>query len=218
MISKGIPRPTVTRLCKIYSMLEEINENGHEVVSSSEIGRRLKVGSHNIRKDLTYLGETGTTGSGYDVGTLKDQIGKKLGFHVHRKACIVGLEQFAVAVLSQKKFFSDNFSIVAGFDSNINRLETIKIDIPLYPTYDIPAVIKREEIELALLTTTGESAQAIADKLIDGGIRGIVNFSPVVLSTENRNVYISNIDIMDEFRLLSALFFLENDESHEKSG
>lgn len=208
-MAKDIPPPTVKRLCKLYGLLEEMEEQGQEVLSSSEIGNRLKVASHNIRKDLTYLDETGTTGTGYKVNILKDEISKCLGFHVKRRACIVGLGQLGTAILSKDNLFSDNFTIVAGFDSNINRIETIKIDIPLYPTYDIPNVIMRENIELALLTTSASTAQSIADKLMASGIKGIVNFSPVVLSTKKENVYISNVDIMHEFRFLSALFFLE---------
>ncbi|HOO71928.1 MAG TPA: redox-sensing transcriptional repressor Rex [Spirochaetota bacterium] len=209
----AIPRPTISRLCKLYSLLEEMNERGQLTLSSNDIGKRLGVGSHNIRKDLTYLGETGTTGSGYDIKTLKEQISRCLGFDRKRKACIVGLDKTGTAILSNDMFFSKNFDIVAGFDSNINRLETLKIDIPLYPTYDIPVVIRRERIELALLTLSGETAQIVTEKLIDGGIKGIVNFSPVVLSSSDSSVYISNVDIINEFRFLSALFTLDRGEA-----
>lgn len=209
----AIPKPTISRLCKIYSLLEELEDKGQLKLSSNEIGRRLGVGSHNIRKDLTYLGETGTTGSGYEIKKLKDQIAVSLGFTRKRKACIVGLGKMGTAILSNEMFFSKNFDIIAGFDTNINRLETLKIDIPLYPTYDIPVVVKREKIELALLTLPGETAQNIAEKLIEGGIKGIVNFSPVVLSSPDDKVYITNIDIIDEFRFLSALFTLEKKEA-----
>ncbi|HOW81074.1 MAG TPA: redox-sensing transcriptional repressor Rex [Spirochaetota bacterium] len=209
----AIPKPTISRLCKIYSLLEELEDKGQLKLSSNEIGRRLGVGSHNIRKDLTYLGETGTTGSGYEIKKLKDQIAESLGFTRKRKACIVGLGKMGTAILSNEMFFSKNFDIIAGFDTNINRLETLKIDIPLYPTYDIPVVVKREKIELALLTLPGETAQNIAEKLIEGGIKGIVNFSPVVLSSPDDKVYITNIDIIDEFRFLSALFTLEKKEA-----
>ncbi len=190
-----------------------MNERGQLTLSSNDIGKRLGVGSHNIRKDLTYLGETGTTGSGYDIKTLKEQISRCLGFDRKRKACIVGLDKTGTAILSNDMFFSKNFDIVAGFDSNINRLETLKIDIPLYPTYDIPVVIRRERIELALLTLSGETAQIVTEKLIDGGIKGIVNFSPVVLSSSDSSVYISNVDIINEFRFLSALFTLDRGEA-----
>lgn len=142
----AIPKPTISRLCKIYSLLEELEDKGQLKLSSNEIGRRLGVGSHNIRKDLTYLGETGTTGSGYEIKKLKDQIAESLGFTRKRKACIVGLGKMGTAILSNEMFFSKNFDIIAGFDTNINRLETLKIDIPLYPTYDIPVVVKREKL------------------------------------------------------------------------
>jgi len=190
-------------------MLVELRNRGETKISSSDIGKRIGVTSHSIRKDLSYLGEIGTIGSGYHVQRLKEEIEIKLGLNIERKACIVGLANISLAILNNKSFVTEGFSIVSGFDSNINRLETIKTDIPVYPTYEMQAVIKREQIELALLTLPGLADDSIVERLIDGGIRGIINFTPVVLSTKHGNVFIRNIDLIDEFRYLSALFYMD---------
>jgi redox-sensing transcriptional repressor len=209
MVSR-IPKPSITRLCKIYSLLEELEETAVTSVSSKAIGQRIGVGSHSVRRDISYLGEIGTVGSGYDISKLKAHIGQKLGLNVERKACVVGLGTLGRAIMQHEKLFSSNFKIVAGFDANINLLETIVTDIQVYPTYDIIETVKRNSIELAILTVPGNPAREIAERLIEGGIKGIINLSSAALSASiNESVYVSNIDIVGEFRFLSALFTLE---------
>ena len=207
-----IPKPTISRLCKIYSLLEELEDKAGITVSSKAIGERIGVGSHSVRKDISYLGEIGNVGSGYEVSKLKTHIGQRLGLNVERKACVVGLGKLGSAIMQYEKLFSGNFKIVAGFDANINLLETIVTDIPVYPTCDIIETVRRNAIELAILTVPGHSAQEIVKRLIEGGIKGIINLSSATLSASmNESVFISNIDIFGEFRFLSALFTLEGE-------
>ncbi len=203
---KKIPPPSVRRLCKIYSLLDEIEKTGDISISSKEIGRRIGVPSHSIRKDISYLKKGGGIGAGYDIKELKNHINSAFGFDVVRNACIVGIGKLGTTLLNYKDLLTQNFKIVAGFDSSINRLETVKTDIPLYPTYELPEIIKREKIELAVLTVPGRSAKKMADNLINYGIKGIVNFSPIVLSNRVKDVFITNFDIAGEFRFLSAMF------------
>ena len=207
-----IPKPTISRLCKIYSLLEELEDKAGITVSSKAIGERIGVGSHSVRKDISYLGELGNVGSGYEVSKLKTHIGQRLGLNVERKACVVGLGKLGSAIMQHEKLFSGNFKIVAGFDANINLIETIVTDIPVYPTCDIIETVRRNAIELAILTVPGHSAQEIVKRLIEGGIKGIINLSSATLSASmNESVFISNIDMFGEFRFLSALFALEGE-------
>jgi len=115
--------------------------------------------------------------------------------------------------MNYEKLLTDNFKIVAGFDSSINRLETIITEIPVYPTHQIEEIIKGQNIELAVLTVPGEAAENTVEKLVLAGIRGIVNFSPVILNENRKDVYITNIDVLGEFRYLSAMFTLNSDNN-----
>jgi redox-sensing transcriptional repressor len=205
-----IPQPALSRLCKIYTLLEELNEKGETSISSHDIGKRLGVGSHNIRKDIGYLGESGTSGAGYDITKIKAGIEETLGFKKARNACIIGLGGLGSVIINYQALPFPCFNIVAGFDSNINKLETIQTTIPVYPTYEIPVVLKKENIELAVVTEPDRNIEKITERLIEGGIKGIINFTPVILSSPVESVSIRNIDIITEFRYLSALFTLNN--------
>ena len=210
-IKKGqIPHPSLARLCKLYNLVEEFQEKDEKTVSSQEIGARLGVGSHNIRKDISYIDEAGTSGYGYDVSKLKNSIENTLGFNIKRNACIIGLGSLGLVILNYQAMPIPCFSFVAGFDSNINKLETIKTSIPVYPTYEIQDIVRKEHIELAVVTENDRNIEKIAERLIESGIKGIINFSPVMLSSTSGNVHIRNIDITTEFRFLSAIFRMDN--------
>ena len=204
-----IPKPTISRLCKIYRMLEDIGKDDQETISSKEIGKRIGAGSHTIRKDIGYLGEKGTSGAGYNASKLRAQIAERFGFDIEKRACIVGLGRLGTAIMNYEKILNQNFRIVAGFDSSINKLETIRTDIPVYPTYEISDVVKRENIKLAVITTPVDAAEKVCRHLIDGGVQGIINFSPKILHPPSDMVHINNIDLVDEFRFLSAQYTLD---------
>jgi len=209
-MTSRIPKPSIGRLCKIYSLLEELEASGAVSVSSNEIGAKIGFGSHSVRKDISFLGEVGTVGSGYEIAKLKKHIGDKLGLTVERRACVVGLGKLGTAILQNDKLFTNNFKIVAGFDSSINKLETMITHIPVYPAYELADVIRKQAIELAVITVPGHASRDIVDRLVEGGIRGIVNFSSVPLhATYKEKVYVSNVDIVGEFRFLSALFTMD---------
>jgi redox-sensing transcriptional repressor len=205
----AIPAPSISRLCTVYGLLWELEHEKVTSISSSVLGARLGVGAHNIRKDINYLGEIGNTGAGYEVAALRRHIERQLGLELKRKACIVGLGRLGSALLNYKKFFTDNYRIVAGFDSNINRLETIRTSIKLYPAYEITDIVRRERIEMAIIAVPADVAQGVADRLLGGGVRGLINFAPTVIRTEQPDIFIRNIDIINEFRILATCLKLE---------
>lgn len=204
-----IPSPTLSRLCKIYNLLEEFENDGLSTISSKEIGKRLGVGSHNIRKDFGYLVESGTSGLGYNISKLKELIKNSLGFEREINVCVVGLGKLGTAIINYEMPLAQNFKIVAGFDSNINRVETINTIIPVFPNYEIKDIIISNKIELAVLTVPSNQAHKASNQLIEGGIKGIVNFTPVMLDFSSNDVMISNLDLISEFRFLSAKFNLK---------
>jgi redox-sensing transcriptional repressor len=204
-----IPLPTLSRLCKIFSLLEEYRQKGETIISSQEIGKRLGEGSHSIRKDMGYLNESGTSGAGYEIDKLQKRIQDVFGFNKQRNACIIGLGSLgSILINAQAPTFP--CSIIAGFDSNTNILETLQTPIPVYPTYEIPSVLKKENIEMAIITNADRNMDMIMDRLIEGGIKGIINMTPMILSSYDKSIYIRNLDIFMEFRYLSALITIDS--------
>lgn len=199
-----ISQPTVNRLCALYQLLTEMAGAGVAVVSSSTLGEKVGIGSHNVRKDISYLGGIGNYGTGYDVAKLRDSIASRFGFNEKKCACIVGLGRIGGALLQHAQNSKDEIMIIAGFDSNINKLETIKTTISVYPAYQITEIVKRMGIVLGIIAVPESAAQDCASKLIDGGVKGIINFTAAHLKVNQENIFVKNMDITSELRILSA--------------
>jgi len=198
-----LPGPSIYRICMIYNLLDDLITEEKQLISSSEIGNMLGINAASIRKDISFLGEFDNTGARYDIKKLHNHISKKLKLNIERRACIVGIGRLGSAILHYDLFNKYGYQIVAGFDSNVNKIETLKTSIALYPAYKIPEIIKEAKIELAVLCVPGSAAQISADRLIQGGIKGIVNFTPGII--KNKEVFINNIDMVKEFQVLSAM-------------
>ena len=196
--------PAIERLSILYTIPEQFEKSGKTIVTSATLGKIMNVPPHTIRKDINSFGQTGGE-AGYNVLTLKNIIKKELRFDVARKACIVGLGRLGFAIMNFTGFLDSNIKIEAGFDSNINRIETLATDIPLFPAYDIPNIVKNKNIELGVITVPPSSAQITADRLIQGGVRGILNFAPVIIQVTEPNIEVRNFYVLEEFRILSAL-------------
>lgn len=205
----NISKPALIRLCNLYSLLEELSLSGKETISSAELAKMFGSSAHTIRKDINFLGEIGNSGAGYKIKKLYAHIDNELRLNKSRTACIVGLGRIGSAILSYERFAESGLTIVAGFDSDINLLDTIQTDVPVFPTYEIPEIVKQKNIELSVLAVPAHAAQDIADRLILAGVKGIVNFSPAILTCNDSRVHIKNMDLINEFNVLSACISLD---------
>jgi redox-sensing transcriptional repressor len=203
-----IPLPSLSRLLSVYRLLEQLERDNESSVSSSQLGKILGYKADSIRKDISYLGEVGNFGGGYEVQKLKTHISGNLELDKKRKTCVVGLGRLGTAILNYDDLLRNGFIVVAGFDSNINRLETIKTSLELFPAYEITETVRKKGIEIGVIAVPAMAAQETADRLMNGGIKGIINFSPVAIKLKN-SVMIRNIDLLGECMLLSTLLTFE---------
>jgi redox-sensing transcriptional repressor len=205
-----IPEPAKERLLALMRILEK---SGGKPVTSGELEALTGWSSHTIRKDISFLGTDGPGGEapgrkvgtncGYSPETLIPVIGAALGLDRRRRFCVAGLGRLGSAYLNFQSLELGEFELAAGFDSNVNRVEILKSPVPLYPAYKIPEVVSRFAIEIALLCVPGGAAQACAEKLTAAGIRGIVNFAPVVLNLPPE-IAVRNVHVADELRALAV--------------
>ena len=199
-----VPRPTILRLCLVYRVLDEMIQLGVQTTSSSQIAERLSMNSHNVRKDIGYLGDVGSLGAGYDVIKLKKTIAESFGLNRTRNTCVVGVGRLGSAILNFEQFQLKGYKIVAGFDANINKIETMRTSVSLFPSYMIEDVVRRYEIELAVIAVPEDVAQRVTDQLVSGGIKGIVNLTPTIIKPASDEVFVSNLSILGDFHYLSA--------------
>jgi redox-sensing transcriptional repressor len=212
---KELSIPAIQRLCSLFQILKGLHHDRRKTVSSSELGDFLNTTAHTIRKDISALGVPGNSGAGYDVQTLMELIGTSFNFFNRKKACIIGLGKLGTSLLHHPDFGNGEFDIVAGFDSNVNRIETISSSVPLFPVCQLKEAVQKMSIEYALCAVPAHAARETVEKLEECGIKGIINFAPVVIRLKNKTIVIRNVDITGELRILTAIAALRAGSSQQ---
>lgn len=189
---KKIPSPSKHRLIILAHILSQIKKNK---VTSVELGSLTGWNEASIRRDISLLELHNGVSNGYDTTLLREEIYKSLKIETNQKkrCCIVGLGNLGESLLENSIFEDSSFELVAGFDTNMNKIEIMKSNIPLYPTLDLEQKIRFLKIEYAILSVTDEKAQFMADRLVSYGIKGIVNYTNVIL-TLPKEIKVKNVN------------------------
>ena len=113
-----ISKATVARLPRYYRCLRQLTDEGVEIASSEELGRRLAINPEQIRKDLAFFGQFGKKGVGYYVAELKESIGTILGLDHHWNVAIIGMGHLGAALANYQGIARLGFRLAAIFDAN----------------------------------------------------------------------------------------------------
>jgi redox-sensing transcriptional repressor len=176
-----LSRAGVGRLSLYLRRLEGLSRDGVTKVSSGQLGEALGVTDAQVRKDLAALGNLGHPGIGYATAELVAAIRRALGIDREWNVVLVGVGNLARALLRYRGFQQRGFRIVALFDADRALIGQRVDGLEVYPPERLAPVIAATGAELGLLTVPSESAQAVAEALVAAGIRGVLNFAPVVL-------------------------------------
>jgi redox-sensing transcriptional repressor len=177
----NIPKPTIERLPLYMRCLAKQKDSGVEVISSEELGRLLAVTSVQIRKDLAYFGEFGRRGVGYDVEELLNQITSILGADRPRNVALIGVGHLGQALANYDGFREQGFNISAVFDSDRSKVGGALAGQTVRHTEQMADILRKSDIELAIVAVPAQAAQKVADILVQCGIKAIWNFAPVRL-------------------------------------
>ena len=208
-----IPKATAKRLPLYYRYLLLLNDEGKDKVSSTELAEAVQVDSASIRRDFSYFGALGKRGYGYDVKNLLSFFKKILNQDTLTNVALVGVGNLGHALLNYNFKRSNNIRISCAFDINPEITGKIMQGVPVYSMEEMKKQIADQQIRIAILTVPQSTAQKTADEMIEAGIKGIMNFTPIRLSAPN-GVRIQNVDLATELQTL--IYFLDSDEMIKK--
>lgn len=195
-----IPDETVRRLPVYLRGLMVSADQGHEHISSQSLADFVGVDAWQIRKDLSYFGDFGTPGVGYNIEKLARGIKKTLRLDVIRRAALVGVGDLGSALLAYPGFRLYGLDIVAAFDIDPTKVGEAVNGIEIESAAKIDT-LKRREITLAIVAVPRAAAQATVDQLVAAGVRGILNFAPSKVIAPKR-VKVITLDIAMELARL----------------
>lgn len=202
MSRQAIPRKTVYRLSLYYRSLQRLKLNRIATVSSAALAKAAGVKPTQLRKDLTYFGQFGTRGLGYDVEALSGKLTEALGTARLQPVILVGVGNLGAALLHYGGFAKEGFEIIAAFDSDPSPKSAAEIRVPLLAMHELHHFVEERGVKMAILAVPATAAQEVANVLVQAGILGILNFSPTLLQVPD-GVVVNNVDLALELENLS---------------
>jgi redox-sensing transcriptional repressor len=178
----AIPEIVIRRLPLYLRCLSLLSEQGQTVVSSQEIGQNLGLSSAQIRKDLSFFGEFGKQGTGYDSHYLREELRRILQVDRGWDVALIGAGDLGRALLRHQGFEESGFSIAAVFDNDRKKVGRQIGKLTVQEIAALPELIRDRRIRIAIIAVPAGEAQGVVDVLVDAGIQAILNYAPITLA------------------------------------
>ena len=201
------PKETVRRLPLYLRCLNRLLMLGEETLTSKELSEFLGIKPAQIRKDLSYFGDFGTRGVGYDLEELVGEIRGILNLEEEWELAIAGIGNIGDSILDHLEFNQPGFRITAAFDQQPDLVGTKIRGINVHDLEEIESVLSKRKVHLALLAVSAIEARKVAKALVDSGIKGIINLAPIFLNLP-QDVEVTQMDLSSELGQL--VYNLEN--------
>jgi len=198
-IKKSLKRIFLYRAC-----LVRLKTMGVEKVFSYTLANESGVTSDQVRKDFSEFNIKGNKRGGYDINDLLERMEKIFHRNKDHNIVLIGMGNMGMALSKYNKFVQRNMNIVATFDIDPFK-HKIRSDLPIYPMSRLKEIIDRFRVRVAIIAVPEISAQEVCDELIRNGIKGVVNFAPVLLKAPPE-IVINNVNLCDE--LESVIYYV----------
>lgn len=206
----AVPKAVVGRLSLYLRELQRLLREGHETTSSTQVGKLLGFTDAQVRKDLAYFGQFGYPGIGYRCPELIAEIKRILGTDRDWPVALVGVGNLGRALLGYKNFGAQGFRIVAAFDVDGQKVGQPIAGVPVFHFDEFPDRAKEFSIKLAMISVPIDSAHEVAQRLVEAGVDGILNFAPITLSI-TEGVRVHGVDLAIELEQLSFAVASQSD-------
>ena len=198
-----IPKVVIERLPRYYRYFDWL-ENQREKISSKKLGDLMGSSASQVRLDLSYFGDFGQQGYGYNVKKLKQELANILRINTERKMIIVGVGNIGRALTRYNAFGENGFKLEALFDIKPVLIGEKINGVTIYDVKVLGEYVKMHNIDIAIIAVPKEVANEVSKTLIENGIKGILNFAPLDLDVDP-TFPVENIHIIDKALALSFM-------------
>ncbi len=192
------------RLSRYLQVLTQARKMGKETISSQELAAYTHINSTQIRRDLSGFGKFGKRGVGYGVDSLLEEIRKILRTSGQHNIALFGAGNLGQAIASSDIFADHGFQVVAMFDIDPDLVGTKIGELVVHDFDQLGAVVSDQQVVVGVLAVPSESAQEVADRLVDAGVKIIFNYSERLLKVPPEVTVHTSSPAVD---LLYALYF-----------
>ncbi|MFN3567329.1 MAG: redox-sensing transcriptional repressor Rex [Caldimicrobium sp.] len=204
---KDLPEKTLERLIIYHKVLDILEKNKIDSISSDELAKRCGVNPAQLRKDLSFVGNLGTKGVGYSVKFLKYHLKKFLGITQEWNLIIGGITQLSEFLLHNKELTRNGYYFMAAFDTREEHIGKVINGVSVYNLDQLGYVVKAIKVDIGIITDE-EKPELYLESFLNHNINAILNLSGVPLFVEKEEVQIENFFFSMALTKLS--FFLKN--------
>lgn len=189
---QDIPDIVINRLPLYVRTLNDLKSMNQTTISSEHLGHLLQTTPAQIRKDFSHFGKFGKQGKGYNIDYLLEELREILNLNKSWNSCVVGVGKLGQAVINYQGFKDEGYLIKVAFDISLPKTKTIN-DIEIRSISDMNQYIKTLDIKIGIVTVPAIDAQGVIDRLIQSGVKGILNYAPMKPIIP-KNISCMNID------------------------
>ena len=204
MNDRKISDSTVRRLSLYLNLLRDLSATGTQLVSSVDLAEGSGTTAAQVRKDLSHFGSFGKRGQGYRVAALRSRIERILCVNRKRRVALIGAGKIGAALLGYRELRKRGFEIVCAFDTDPSKTGGSIFSVPVYPMEHLEERLISEGVDMVIIATPPAVAQAVADRVVDAGVEGILSFAGSKFEL-SRPVAIRWMDVALELEGLSFL-------------
>ena len=187
MQNKQISENVISRLPKYYRYLQDLSSRRIARVSSKQISEALNLTASQVRQDLSNFGGFGQQGYGYDTEYLKSRVQDILGLTNFHNAIIIGGGRIGQALANYKGFATENVFVRAVFDIDTSKI--VKTEgVEIYNVSELDDYVSKHKVDVAIISVQKTEAQAVAERVVNLGVKAIWNFAPIDLNFKGRAV------------------------------
>lgn len=192
---KPLPDKTVERLSIYRRNLMLCLDEGKKYIYSHELANSLHITPVQVRRDIMLIGYTGTLRKGYDIQELVNLIGSIIDAENGKNVAVVGIGNLGKAIITYFNGKRSKLKVIAAFDSDPEKTGRLYAGVRTYPMEQIEEIVRREKIEIGILVIPGEQTEEIAERLINSGVTGILNYTPRPLRVPS-HVFLEEYDMI----------------------
>lgn len=199
---KNISLAVIRRLPRYLRYVEELIKHDIMRISSSELSQRMGYTASQVRQDFNNFGGFGQQGYGYNTQVLYENLVKILGLDKNFKMVIAGVGNLGLALANYRNFYEKGFRLIGLFDIDPNKIGKNVRDLKILHVSKLREFIKKNEVDIGVLCVPSDVAQEVANLMIEGGIKGIWNFTAKEIDKHDE-VIIENVHLIDSLMVLS---------------
>jgi redox-sensing transcriptional repressor len=197
-----VPVPTLERMATYLRYLLDLEQDNVETISSSDVEAQTGINAAQFRKDLSYFGEFGKPGVGYNVVDLQKRITKILKIDREQRILLIGAGNLGSALVGYPGLNEHHFNLVAVFDNNIAKIGRKLWDLEIYDIARLKEINAKYQARIGIVAVPRSAAQSVTENLMETGVRAILNFAPTILRVPDY-VFVRNVSFVQELAVLS---------------